>query len=434
MFRHTSYRRLKNKGHPVVKNNRQDVGGDISVYDYRKSSRYTVENYRRYEGGSHIDHPYMRTVINEIVPDISKVKIQARVNGEIDEDMEYILNSRPNGHQSGYDFKRLFIEEAIMYGNSFIEVVREGGTIRLERLMRDRVKIVTYTDDEESRIKGHYYVLLEKDKFHIDNKGNKADGRKLEPESVINIKFYPRMDETGVLSDGLLGWSLPELLMRDFDLGEITDNLINYIAQKGGRGAGTFKVDNDGLEIDSVHRREIRKMFEEGNWWFSPVILDETQEFTPNTGFESIIKMVLDSREVIPKISSLTGIPKYKFGGESTNMSVKDLNENFERKKLPVYLDAIVNEFSFKLYSLRNKRDGEFYYNSDALRVLDFETIKEKAQLIRGTYAGTTDEVREVIGLEPIGNESSDKILAPLNHVDLETLVEGTAEPVDNTE
>src|SRR5699024_7681138 len=114
---------------------------------------------------------------------------------------------------------------------------------------------------------------------------------------------------------------------------------------------------------------------------------------------------------------------RHKFGLETANMNISEMNMDYLVNTLSPYLESIVSEIEHKL--IDDSLYGGIYskFNTDEYKMIDAETKDKKAKIKLDNGITSINEVREDFGAEPIG-DVGDKHFVSLNLASLDVIDE----------
>src|SRR5699024_1993202 len=146
-------------------------------------------------------------------------------------------------------------------------------------------------------------------------------------------------------------------------------------------------------------------------------------EYSPIEVDTEVLKLINTSNHSTAQVGKVFGIPRHKFGLETANMNISEMNMDYLVNTLSPYLESIVSEIEYKL--IDDSLYGGIYYkfNTDEYKMIDAETKVKNAKIKLETGISSINEVREDFGDEPIG-EVGDKHFVSLNLASLEMIDE----------
>jgi HK97 family phage portal protein len=318
-----------------------------------------------------------------------------------------ILRRRPNPEISPFDFKRLLVSHALVWGNGYAEIERNGRRepVRLWPLLPSAVTVMRDENTKElfCRVsgKGALVDLPYADVFHLKNIG----------------------------SDGIVGLSVIGLAARTIGMGIAAEEFGANLYRNQAIPSGVLKHPK---QLSSEALERLRDQFGERFGGSAnagkPVVLEEGMEFTPLTFKPEDLQFLESRRFVVEDIARWFGLPPHKL----SDMSRATFN-NIEHQSISVVNDAIhpwcqalEEEANYKL--LGNRRDA-VYTKLDMRGLLRGDNASRAdyytKMLQNGVYS--VNDVRELEDMAPI--EHGDKHLVPLN----QTTIENAGKKTDAT-
>ena len=340
------------------------------------------------------------TAVKIIASDVASSPIQLTTNNivEADNDLNYLLNVKPNDLMDGWHFKFALTANMLLNGNSYARIIRDnkGNPLRLDFLP---VSNVTITSDGLSI----NYTYVDDDKNEI----------RLNQNDVLHFKY--------VTYDGLVGISPLFALKKEIQMQDAGNNTLLSFFKNGVKGSGILKINQGNL--NSQGKESIRKKFEEANSGdneLRTIILDSNMEYTPIEINTKVLELVNNNVYTTKQIAKAFGIPLDKFGMELTNTSSDQANLSYLQNTLSHYFSAFTSELNIKLLSYPQNKVSQFKFNTD--RLLEISTDKLTESVIKASQASliSLNEARAKLGYPPI--ENGDKILASLNYTTLDGL------------
>jgi len=340
------------------------------------------------------------TAVKIIASDVASSPIQLTTNNivEADNDLNYLLNVKPNDLTDAWHFKFALTANMLLNGNSYARIIRDnkGNPLRLDFLP---VSSVTITSDGRSIS----YTYVDDDKNEI----------RLNQNDVLHFKY--------VTYDSLVGVSPLFALKKEIQMQDAGNNSLLSFFKNGVKGSGILKINEGNLSPKA--KENLRNKFEEaisGKNELRTIILDSNMEYTPIEINTKVLELVNNNVYTTKQIAKAFGIPLDKFGMELTNTSSDQANLSYLQNTLSHYFSAFTSELNIKLLSYPQNKISQFKFNTD--RLLEISTDKLVESTIKASQASllTLNEARAKMGYPPI--ENGDKILASLNYTTLDAL------------
>ncbi|WP_251672097.1 MULTISPECIES: phage portal protein, partial [unclassified Sporosarcina] len=124
------------------------------------------------------------------------------------------------------------------------------------------------------------------------------------------------------------------------------------------------------------------------------------------------------------QVAKAYGIPRHKFGLETSNMNLEQMNLDYLINTLSPYLESFTAELNFKCIPDADITTKRYWFDTDNQRIIDAET---KSKIIKEDLAGgliSLNEARRRKGYPPIESDMGDKHLISLNFTTLEMIEE----------
>lgn len=377
----------------------QSLGSHKLSYDDYVASVVAGDAKVQYLGVSALKNSDVLTAISIIAGDISRFPLLKKdVNGDIvhDEEMNYLLNVRSTNNASARAWKFAMVVNAILTGNSYSRILRDprDGKALQFQFFRPSETTVKQTDDQEL-----IYTFVEQ------LTGNEY---KCRSDDVIHWKFFSH--------DTLLGRS-PLLSLSD-EL-SLQDGGINTLIKffKDGFSSGIIKL--KGSQLNGEARKKARKDFEtmrEGATGGSPLIFDDTQDYTPLEIDTNVLQLISSNNFTTAQIAKALRVPSYKLGVNSPNQSVAQLMEDYVTNDLPFYFDAITSELALKVLGTEERRKYRIEFDT---RSVTGRNVDEIVKLVNNTLLTPNQGLVE-LGKQKSNDPNMDRYQSSLNYVFLD--------------
>lgn len=345
------------------------------------------------------------TAVQIISQDIASSPIQLMVNGiaEEENDLNYLLNVKPNDLMDAWHFKFAMAANMLLNGNSYAHIIRDKANtpVRLDFIPVSEVKSVD----------------LEHENIVYTHDLGEGKTKKYPAEDILHFKMFT--------TDGLMGESPLLSLRNELAQQDAAKRTLLANFRKGVNSSGILKVKKSGLDKES--KDSIRQKFEESNSGegnaLRTIILDDTMEYTPIEINTEILKLVNNNVYTTKQIAkAFGGIPLDRMGIETVNTSLETANLTYLQNTLSHYFSAISSELNIKLLEYPLNRVQSFKFSTDRLREVDpTKKVENVSKLLQNSIL-TVNEARKEYGKPPV--EGGDKLLVSLNYADLTKLDE----------
>lgn len=304
----------------------QPLGSSKVSYDDYVASVLAGDISQKYLGVSALKNSDILTATSIIAGDIARFPLVKKdINGDIihDEDINYLLNVKSTNNASARTWKFAMAVNAILTGNSFSRILRDPKTGQALQFQFYRPSETTVEETDNHDIVYTFTDTL--------------TGKKIKcfAHDVIHWKFFSH--------DTILGRSPLLSLGDEIDLQKGGINtLIKFF--KDGFSSGILKM--KGAQLSGEARKRARVEFEkmrEGAIGGSPLVFDDTQEYTPLEIDTNVLQLITSNNFSTAQIAKALRVPSYKLGVNSPNQSVAQLMEDYVTNDLPFYFDAITS-------------------------------------------------------------------------------------------
>ena len=334
------------------------------------------------------------TAIKIIASDIASSPLQVVQKGMPQDENEivHLMNTRPNEEMDGWHFKFSLAANMLLNGNSFAEIIREGGKVKELHLLPN--SSVTVKQNDNGKV---FYQI-----------GDKK--RKKASEDVLHFKYFTQ--------DGLTGLSPLYALKDEVKIQKAGNKTWFSFFTRGVNGTGILKVQKS--DLDNNAKTAIREKFEDANGGensLRTIILDDTMDYKTLEINTDVLKLVNSSDWTSKQIAKCFGIPVERLGVENIHSSNAQSNLLYLKNTLIHYFNVFTSEMNVKLLS----QEGLGYrFNTDYLMETDPETmITNTLKQVQGSML-TINEGRAKLGLPPV--DGGDRLLASLNYTYLDGL------------
>lgn len=339
------------------------------------------------------------TAVTLLSRDIAKLDIKVRENGiyKDKDQLEMLLNKRPNNVYNGYMLKYVVMMNALLTNHGYIKIERNpsGGIYELYFLQTSRVTLQYDQYRNE-----HYYEVM-----------NDGDIMIVPFEDIIDIKPFS--------TDGINGLSVLDALEDDLNAQTYSKKFFTNFFTNGAQAGSVLKMKDGKLSREA--RNKIKEEFQKENSGQNQagkvLVMDSTMEYEQLEISTDILEAINKNTSSTKSIAKAFQIPLSKFGMEMTNTSMKDVNNDYLMNCLGGYMKTWEAELNFKLIPKKNSYTKEFKFDTSEFKKIDWDAFKEslRADLEKGAI--THDEYRMAIGLEPYPDGMGAVPRYDLNHI-----------------
>ncbi|HHS2784769.1 TPA: phage portal protein [Streptococcus agalactiae] len=377
----------------------QPLGSSKVSYDDYVASVLAGDISQKYLGVSALKNSGILTATSIIAGDIARFPLVKKdVNGDIihDEDINYLLNVKSTNNASARTWKFAMAVNAILTGNSFSRILRDPKTGQALQFQFYRPSETTVEETDNHDIVYTFTDTL--------------TGKKIKcfAHDVIHWKFFSH--------DTILGRSPLLSLGDEIDLQKGGINtLIKFF--KDGFSSGILKM--KGAQLSGEARKRARVEFEkmrEGAIGGSPLVFDDTQEYTPLEIDTNVLQLITSNNFSTAQIAKALRVPSYKLGVNSPNQSVAQLMEDYVTNDLPFYFDAITSELGLKTL---NDNDRRLYHIEFDTRSVTGRNVDEIVKLVNNQILTPNQGLVE-LGKQKSTDPNMDRYQSSLNYVFLD--------------
>lgn len=381
----------------------------MSFFQPLSSSKISYDDYiesvlagnasQQYTGISALKNSDVLTAVSIIAGDIARFPlIKKDLDGDIigDKDINYLLNIKATKNASARTWKFAMAVNAILTGNSFSRVLRDPKTGKALEFQMYRPSETTVKESDNHEITYTFNDRLTGKEINCHQ------------NDVIHWKFFSH--------DGILGRS-PLLSLND----EIslqnsgTNTLLKFF--KDGFSSGIIKL--KGAQLNGEARKKARMDFEkmrEGSTGGSPLIFDDTQEYTPLEVDTNVLQLITSNNFSTAQIAKALRVPAYKLGVNSPNQSVAQLMADYVSNDLPFYLDAITSDLTLKVF---NKNERKKYMLEFDTREVTGRNVDDVIKLVNSGII-TPNQALIELGKQKADDPNMDRYQSSLNYVFLD--------------
>lgn len=377
----------------------QPLGSSKVSYDDYVASVLAGDISQKYLGVSALKNSDILTATSIIAGDIARFPLVKKdINGDIihDEDINYLLNVKSTNNASARTWKFAMAVNAILTGNSFSRILRDPKTGQALQFQFYRPSETTVEETDNHDIVYTFTDTL--------------TGKKIKcfAHDVIHWKFFSH--------DTILGRSPLLSLGDEIDLQKGGINtLIKFF--KDGFSSGILKM--KGAQLSGEARKRARVEFEkmrEGAIGGSPLVFDDTQEYTPLEIDTNVLQLITSNNFSTAQIAKALRVPSYKLGVNSPNQSVAQLMEDYVTNDLPFYFDAITSELGLKTL---NDNDRRLYHIEFDTRSVTGRNVYEIVKLVNNQILTPNQGLVE-LGKQKSTDPNMDRYQSSLNYVFLD--------------
>lgn len=369
-----------------------------------------------YTSAKAIENADVFTAVQMIASDIASLPLQKHVHGVLEhhDELATLFNVKSNQYYNAYQLKFIMVANALLNGESFIEIVRDnkGRPIELFHIKNSQI---SYRQDQSTNYKLVYDIATSKGK-----------ARRVQADNILHFRFFSL--------DGIKGISPINALRDDIDTQKHTKKFLSNFFKNGTNNGGilTYKGGKLSKEARDKLKDEWQKANAGNDEAHKVVVLDESMQYESIEINKETLELINTSNHSTVQVAKAFKIPRHKFGLETSNMSLEQMNIDYLVSTLQPYLSAITSEINFKLVDDYKIDIVSYKFNTDNYKTIDSETkVKNvRSQLEMGVI--NLDEARQEFGKEALADGLGQKHLVSLNYTTLDMLEDYQISKVNN--
>ena len=317
------------------------------------------------------------TGINIIAGDIAQSPFKFKTGSVSDENLLNLLNNEPRKNQSHYVMMYALISNLILTGNAFILIHRnlDGSVRELEFVETTCVNVI---QDLETGVYS-YDVTMPYGSIMY----------RCRPDDILHFKLST--------IDGWTGRSPLLSLNEEISLQSNGLKVLNNFFARGIFSGGILKLTNG--VVDNATKKKIRESFDYANAGGGTMVLDETQEYTPNSINTEVLKLIQANKFSTQQIAKVLGIPINRFGQELVNSSDTGQNDIYIASTIAMYEASICDEINLKLDTSLELDLQKLRQDTKEDRLRRIAEGKVKSDFAN---ALTVNDVRDYLGLDSL--------------------------------
>lgn len=306
-------------------------------------------------------------------------------NNVLDNEIAKILNTAPNKEMNAFTFRLFMVQQAIIHGNAYAEIVRDFAG-RPKELHIFNTADVEPVRDLDGRL---WYRIVG------GSKSDKGGDVYLKPSDVFHVRNFHTKD--GISGQGFVTYAIDIL---GISLG--ADGFANSLYANGGMPSGILTM--PGTLADEAYER-LKKSWKEnhgGRKTGGVAILEEGLTFQPVT-FTPDVMQFLESRKFnVLEIARFLGVPPSKLfdSGSMTYNNIEHANLEVATDTLDAWARNLESEADVKLLNYNHsgrKTELDLY----AVFRGDMKTRSDYFNKMLQNGAITSNEIRTKEGYAP---------------------------------
>lgn len=304
---------------------------------------------------------------------------------------------QPNDDMTAFIFKQVMQSHALMHGNGYAAIMRDGRGDPVELLLLNPTLTFPMRKDGilsyVTYLNGKWEGIVQRDVFHLK----------------------------GLSSDGIMGYSVVDKLRDAIGIGMAAQEYASRYFKNNARPSYAIKLPGALRDETAVSRfrENINNIHSGPANSLRPMLLEQGAELV-TLGFNNQDSQFLQTREFeVRQIANILGLPPHKLGDSSRTSynSLEQENQSFLDDTLDFWFCGWEAEANCKLLREKEKQNDthffEFYRQSLVRANLVARTNSYHSALQDGWMS--RDEVRARENLNPIPDGKGKDFLQPLN-------------------
>ena len=314
------------------------------------------------------------------------------------------LNSNPYRLYSAREFYKRIIIHYLLFGNAFIEIIKNGKETQLKIHEPDNIDVEIV---DVNGVEDHYY------KINKSSNGNNDVGRVIAPEKMIHIMDYN--------IDGVKGISRIQSKANTLKNAGQIQNYATEMYQNGANISGYIYGDRTVTkEALDYLRQKFEETYTSKNGGVAALPLGFKYEpLQYNIPFADA-QIIEGSKFAVEDVARIFGVPLTLIGrGESAdNKGETDFNKFLTVTIAPLFM-MIESEFNRRLFM-----DSTSYmkFELKGLYRVDMKARYESYRIALNAGFMNDDEVRALEEMPPLPNGLGQKYMKPLNMIPTEMI------------
>src|SRR5699024_44654 len=226
----------------------------------------TISNFMTgtsYTSAKAIENADVFTAVQMIASDIASLPLQKQTHGVLEhhDELATLFNVKPNQYYNAWQLKSIMVANALISGESFVEIIRDKKG-RPTELFHIKNSEISYKQDQSTQFKLVYDIATGKGKV-----------RRVQADDIIHIRFFSL--------DGIKGISPLSALRDDIDTQKNTKKFLSNFFKNGTQNGGllTYK----GGKLSAEARQKLKDEWQKANAGTDEahkvVVLDETMDY-----------------------------------------------------------------------------------------------------------------------------------------------------------
>jgi HK97 family phage portal protein len=350
-----------------------------------------------YVSASFLKNSDVFTAVKVVSQDIATnpIKLMDNDDNVLSDDLNYLLNIKPNGTMTAWSFKFALTANLLLTGNAYARIYRDKKDKPIELRLIKPSWITIYKDSDDNLM---YQV-------------NDEDGHQYElaPDNILHYKYFS--------SNGIIGLSPLHSLRNEVDVQDAGNQMLMNFFKSGLHSRGALKINKSDLEPEAAKAIK-NKFIKSNNDSTGVTVLDSTMDYTQLEVDTSVLKLINSNQYSTKQIAKAFSIPTSKLGIESAHTSVVQENLDYIQNSLDHYFSVFNSENNVKLIDFKDQLKLHFEFDVSRLLKLDTQTNIEESIKMWQNGGISHDEYRKRLGYKPDDNQHNYYVMS--NYVPLD--------------
>lgn len=320
------------------------------------------------------------TAVKVVSQDIATnpIKLISNEDNVISDDLNYLLNVKPNETMTAWTFKFALAANLLLSGNAYARIYRDkqGNPVELRLIKPSWVTI--YRDENDVLT----YKINDDDAREYD----------LAADDILHYKYFS--------TNGIVGISPLHSLKNEVAAQDSGNRMLMDFFNSGLHSRGTLKIDKSELAPEAAKAIK-NKFIASNNDDTGVTVLDNTMDYTQIEVDTSVLKLINSNQYSTKQIAKAFSIPTSKLGIESAHTSVVQENLDYIQNSLDHYFSVFNSENNVKLLDFKDRLKLHFEFDVSRLLKLDTKTNIEESIKMWQNGGINHDEYRKRLGYQP---------------------------------
>lgn len=350
-----------------------------------------------YVSVSYLRNSDVFTAVKVVSQDIATnpIKLISDEDNVISDDLNYLLNVKPNETMTAWTFKFALAANLLLSGNAYARVYRDKQGKPLELRLIKPSWVTIYRDENDVLT----YKINDDDAREYD----------LAADDILHYKYFS--------TNGIVGISPLHSLKNEVAAQDSGNRMLMDFFNSGLHSRGTLKIDKSELAPEAAKAIK-NKFIASNNDDTGVTVLDNTMDYAQIEVDTSVLKLINSNQYSTKQIAKTFSIPTSKLGIESAHTSVVQENLDYIQNSLDHYFSVFNSENNVKLLDFKDRLKLHFEFDVSRLLKLDTKTNIEESIKMWQNGGINHDEYRKRLGYQPDSDQHQYYVMS--NYVPLD--------------